>query len=141
MEPLKPTVVDVAEVLPFHCGDSYDSRMILDNVLTGRENTIQVNHGTVKPGCKLGGDAHKEDEIYYILSGHGKLQLGDECIPVHANQIIFIPAGVFHALDNRESDEELTILTMWREARFNDLYQVRVDAWGTSFRTLEGESR
>lgn len=137
MKKLKPTVVDVKKVMPLSFGESYDSRMILDHVITGRDNAIQVNHGTVKPGFALGGDSHEEDEIYYILSGHGKLKLGDEVIEIHPNMIIFIPAGVFHALDNSESEEELTLLTMWRDHRFNDAYQIRMEQWGTSFRTID----
>lgn len=137
MEKLKATVVNVSKVMPLSFGESYDSRMILDHVITGRDNVIQINHGTVKPGFALDGAAHEEDEIYYILSGHGKLRLDDEIIDVYPNQVVFIPAGVFHALDNRGSDEDLTILTFWRDYRFNDAYEARMKAWGTSFRTID----
>ena len=137
MGKLKYTVVDVNKVMPLSFGESYDSRMILDHVITGRDNVIQINHGTVKPGFALGGATHEEDEIYYILSGHGKLQLDDEVIDVFPDQVIFIPAGVFHALDNRESDQELKILTFWRDYRFNDAYEARLKAWGKSFRTID----
>ena len=137
MEKLKPTVIDVAKVMPMHCGPSYDSRMILDHVVTGRDGVIQVNHGTVMPGYALDGATHEEDEIYYILSGHGKLRLDDEIVDCHGGQIIFIPAGVFHALDNRESEEPLTILTMWKDYRFNDAYEARMKLWGKSFRTID----
>lgn len=137
MEKLKATVVNVSKVMPLSFGESYDSRMILDHVITGRDNVIQINHGTVKPGFALDGAAHEEDEIYYILSGHGKLRLDDEIIDVYPNQVVFIPAGVFHALDNRGADEDLTILTFWRDYRFNDAYEARMKAWGTSFRTID----
>ena len=63
--------------------------------------------------------------------------MDDEIIDVYPNQVVFIPAGVFHALDNRESDEDLTILTFWRDYRFNDAYEARMKAWGTSFRTID----
>lgn len=137
MDKIKPTVVDVDKVMPLSFGESYDSRMILDHVITGRDNVIQMNHGTVKAGYALGGDAHDEDEIYYILTGHGKLKLGDETIDVKPNQVIFIPKGCFHALDNSMSDEDMTILTFWRDYRFNEAYAERVKQWGTSFRTID----
>ena len=111
--------------------------MILDHVITGREDVIQINHGTVKAGYALGGATHEEDEIYYILSGHGKLKLNDEIVEVSANQVIFIPAGCFHALDNRDSDEDLCILTFWRDWRFNDAYETRLKLWGKSFKTID----
>ena len=134
---LPPLQVDVANVKPLLFGEEYESRMILDHVITGRDNVIQINHGTVKAGYALGGGVHEEDEIYYILSGKGKLQLDEKIVDVAGGQVIFIPAGCFHALDNRESDEDMCILTFWRDWRFNDAYEERIRQWGTSFKTVD----
>lgn len=136
---LPPLQVDVARVKPLLFGEEYESRMILDHAITGRDDVIQINHGTVKAGYALGGGVHEEDEIYYILSGKGKLQLDDKIVDVAGGQVIFIPAGCFHALDNRESDEDLCILTFWRDWRFNDAYEERIRQWGTSFKTVDEE--
>lgn len=137
MSELKPLIVDVDNVKPLSFGDSYDSRMILDHVITGRDGVIQMNHGTVKAGFALDGATHEEDEIYYILSGNGKLRLGEDTFYVHQNQVIFIPAGCFHALDNRDSKTDLTILTFWKDYRFNDAYEERIKQWGKSFKTVD----
>ena len=134
---LDALVVDVDKVKPLIFGDGYQSRMILDHVITGRDDVIQINHGTVKAGCALGGGVHEEDEIYYILSGKGKLALDDKIVDVEGGQVIFIPAGCFHALDNRESNEDMCILTFWRDWRFNDAYETRVKLWGKSFKTVD----
>lgn len=139
MEKIKPLVVSVDQVKPLSFGKEYDSRMILDHVITGREDVIQINHGTVKPHCALGGATHEEDEIYYILSGHGKLKLDETIVSIGPNQIVFIPAGCFHALDNSESDEDLAILTFWKDYRFNDAYEERIRQWGKSFKTVDEE--
>ena len=136
---LPPLQVEVAKVKPLLFGEEYESRMILDHVITGRDNVIQINHGTVKAGYALGGGVHEEDEIYYILSGKGKLQLDDKIVDVAGGQVIFIPAGCFHALDNRDSDEDMCILTFWRDWRFNDAYEERIRQWGTSFKTVDEE--
>ena len=136
---LAPFQVEVGKVKPLIFGKEYESRMILDHVVTGRDDVIQINHGTVKAGFALGGATHEEDEIYYILSGHGKLQLDEEVIDVVPNQVIFIPAGCFHALDNRESEEDMCILTFWRDFRFNDAYEERIRQWGTSFKLVDEE--
>ena len=136
---LAPLQVDVNRVKPLIFGKEYESRMILDHAITGRDDVIQINHGTVKAGYALGGATHDEDEIYYILSGHGKLQLDDKIVDVAADQVIFIPAGCFHALDNRDSDEDLCILTFWRDWRFNDAYEERLKQWGKSFKTIDEE--
>lgn len=134
---LPPLQVDVEKVKPLIFGKEYESRMILDHVITGRDDCIQINHGTVKAGYALGGAAHEEDEIYYILSGEGKLKLDDEIVDVKGGQVIFIPAGVFHALDNSMSDTDMCILTFWKDWRFNDAYEERIKLWGKSFKTID----
>ena len=134
---LPPLRIEVDKVKPLIFGAEYESRMILDHVITGREDVIQINHGTVKAGYALGGGTHEEDEIYYILSGKGKLQLNDEIIDIQGGQVIFIPAGCFHALDNRGSDEDMCILTFWKDWRFNDAYETRLKLWGKSFKTVD----
>ena len=136
---LDPLVVDVDRVKPLLFGTEYESRMILDHVITGRENVIQINHGTVKAHCALGGGVHEEDEIYYILSGHGTCRLGDKTVEIKPDQVIFIPAGTFHALDNSQSDEDMCILTFWRDYRYNDAYTERMKQWGKSFKTIDEE--
>lgn len=137
MKELKPVTVDVRKVKPLEFDGIYESRMILDHILTGRDTTIQINHGTLKAGAALDGSAHEDDEIYYILSGSCKLTLGDEVFTVHPDEVIFIPAGCFHALDNRESKEDLEILTLWRNWQANGAYQVRLERWGKSFKTID----
>jgi mannose-6-phosphate isomerase-like protein (cupin superfamily) len=139
MDKLKPLIVAVDRVKPLPMGNAYDSRMILDHVITGRDGVIQVNHGTVKPRSALGGSAHEKDEIYYILSGRGKLRLDDEVVEIGPDQVIFIPGGVFHALDNTGSDEDLKILTFWQDFRDNEAYQERLERWGKSFKTIDEE--
>ncbi len=134
---LPPLQVKVDRVKPLIFGKEYESRMILDHVITGRDGVIQINHGTVKAGYALGGATHEEDEIYYILSGSGKLQLDENIIDIASGEVIFIPAGCFHALDNRESKEDMCILTFWKDYRFNDAYEERVKKWGKSFKTID----
>lgn len=134
---LPPLQVKVDRVKPLIFGKEYESRMILDHVITGRDGVIQINHGTVKAGYALGGATHEEDEIYYILSGSGKLQLDEKIIDIAGGEVIFIPAGCFHALDNRESKEDMCILTFWKDYRFNDAYEERVKQWGKSFKTID----
>lgn len=136
---IKPVIVDVNNVKPLEFGDTYESRMILDHVITGRDNVIQMNHGTVKKGKALEGSFHEEDEIYYILSGKAKLTLEDKTFDIYEGQVIFIPKGCFHAIDNTASDKDLKILTLWRDYRYNGAYHERIKLWGKSFKTVEEE--
>ncbi|MDP7742793.1 MAG: cupin domain-containing protein [Lentisphaeria bacterium] len=59
------------------------------------------------PGHESDSDIHPDaDEIYYVVSGAGKLLLGDEEYVVRAGMTIFIPAGVRHQSFNT-GDENL----------------------------------
>jgi mannose-6-phosphate isomerase-like protein (cupin superfamily) len=51
----------------------------------------------------------KGNEILYIVSGHGRGQIGDQTAEVGPGQIIVIPAGVPHKLE-RTGDDPLDII-------------------------------
>ena len=136
MKKLNPLLVNTYEVKPLCIKKYYESRMLLDHVNSGREGVIQINHGTVKAGYALEGATHEADEIYYILSGHGTIKLNDDVYEVKSDQVVFIPAGSFHALDNTQGTEDLKILALWKDYRFNDGYEARIKQWGKSFKTI-----
>ncbi|MEI6432292.1 MAG: cupin domain-containing protein [bacterium] len=53
-------------------------------------------------------DAHYHpitEEIYYILRGEGRIQLGNEVRPVVPGDAIAIPPGVVHRIHNPGSDD------------------------------------
>ncbi len=41
-------------------------------------------------------DPHAEDEVYYIVSGSARIQIGDETYPVEDGDIIFVEREVDH---------------------------------------------
>ena len=52
-------------------------------------------------GASVGRHHHlKTEEIYYILSGTGRMTVGDESSMVEAGDAIFIPRGLTHTLEN-----------------------------------------
>jgi mannose-6-phosphate isomerase-like protein (cupin superfamily) len=54
---------------------------------------------------------HTEDEVYYVVSGRGAIQVAEESRPVAAGAVVFVKAGVahrFHAIE-----EELVILVFF----------------------------
>lgn len=57
---------------------------------------------------------HAEDEIYYILSGHGAILVGEERRPVQPGSIIFVAAGVEHRF--YDITEALQILVFFAPA-------------------------
>ena len=59
------------------------------------------------PGQESEPDLHPvEDEVYFVVSGTGKLVLGDEEFVVSKGMTVFIPANVHHQSFNN-GDEDL----------------------------------
>jgi mannose-6-phosphate isomerase-like protein (cupin superfamily) len=54
---------------------------------------------------------HAEDEVYYVVSGRGRINVADENCDVSAGSVIYVAAGVehrFHAIE-----EDLKVLVFW----------------------------
>jgi mannose-6-phosphate isomerase-like protein (cupin superfamily) len=54
---------------------------------------------------------HNEDELYYVISGHGRIRVGGEDRPVDPGSVIFVPAQVEHRFHSITAD--LTILVVF----------------------------
>jgi mannose-6-phosphate isomerase-like protein (cupin superfamily) len=57
---------------------------------------------------------HREDEVYYVVSGRGSIRAGTEDRPVQAGTVVFVSAGVEHRFHS--ITEELTILVFFATA-------------------------
>lgn len=141
------TLVRPSQVKPFECNSVYTSRMILDNTNSESKHT-HINHGTLKAGGKLlppsahGTAEDPYDETYIMLSGNCKLLLDGELLDLEPGDTIFIPGGVYHGLDNSEGTEDVELLTVWNcvpPKGINGAYDMRLDAWGKSFKTVDEE--
>ena len=54
---------------------------------------------------------HLEDEVYYVISGRGKLTVAGEDRLVTTGSLVFVAAGVEHRF--HDIDEDLRILVFW----------------------------
>ena len=137
------TVVKVGRVMPFSPRGAegvYVSRMLIDASNTGSP-ALQINHGTVKAGRRLGGGVHPPpyDEIYYALCGQAVLNMDGVDYDLEQDTAAFIPAGTFHTLTNTSQTEDFVMLTIWPgtpEPGANDVYDQRKENWGTSYREI-----
>ncbi len=59
---------------------------------------------------------HTEDEVYYVISGRGRILVGDEDAPVQAGSVVFVPADVVHRFHDIE--DELVILVAFGPAEY-----------------------
>jgi mannose-6-phosphate isomerase-like protein (cupin superfamily) len=62
-----------------------------------------------KPGSAIGYHLQKEDEIYYIVSGTGEMQMNGKTFPVKAGDAILTRPGSSHGL-KQTGNEDLTII-------------------------------
>ena len=58
---------------------------------------------------------HTEDEIYYVVSGSGRFQVGDEDRAIEAGTVIFVETGAPHRFHS--ITEALTLLVMFAPPR------------------------
>ena len=57
---------------------------------------------------------HGEDEVYYVVSGRGRITVGDEIRDVRPGSIVFVGATVPHRF--HDITEDLTLLVMFGPA-------------------------
>lgn len=60
---------------------------------------------------------HTEDEVYYIISGRGKIRVAGEDRPVQPGSTVFVGKGVEHRFHSIET--ELTILVFFAPAEYS----------------------
>jgi len=59
---------------------------------------------------------HTEDEVYYVISGSGRLTIGDEDRPVSTGSVIFVAADVPHRFHDIAA--ELVVLVVFGPAEY-----------------------
>jgi quercetin dioxygenase-like cupin family protein len=136
----QPLVFHTKDVMGFTTADDvYVSRMLIDKTNSGDER-VQINHFALKPGKRSGPADHPEPHIYYVVSGKALLRAGDppEGHELRPGHLAFIPANTVHGLENI-GGEDFEILTIWPgpiAEGANDLYEMRLAAWGKTFRLV-----
>ncbi len=68
-----------------------------------------MGFSTWKPGASTKQMVHETEEMAFIVSGKGKLSVGDKFVSYKAGQGVLIPAGVPHGVVN-DSDQDLTMV-------------------------------
>ena len=78
---------------------------------------IDVHLNRLVPGGQRGRLHHhsQSDNVYIVRRGEGVLTAGDETYTIRPDQVIYIPAGMAHALSNL-SDDVLEILEIYAPA-------------------------
>ena len=61
---------------------------------------------------------HTEDEVYYVVSGRGKILVADENLAVQPGSIVYVPKHVAHRFHSIE--EELRLLVFFAPAEYSN---------------------
>ena len=63
-------------------------------------------------------EPHTEDEVYYVISGRGSIQVGSESRPVETGTLIFVKANVEHRFHS--ITEHLRVLVIFAPAEYTN---------------------
>jgi mannose-6-phosphate isomerase-like protein (cupin superfamily) len=75
--------------------------------IVGRDTgagSLHTSWVTIAPGARAYVHRHKVEEAMLIVAGEGLAILGDETMPVQANETLLAPAGVRHGFVNTGSE-------------------------------------
>jgi mannose-6-phosphate isomerase-like protein (cupin superfamily) len=71
----------------------------------------------LEAGAKDAQSPHTEDEAYVVMSGRGRVTVGDEVRDVRAGTVVFVAAGVIHRFHDIE--ERLVLLVAFGPAEYS----------------------
>jgi mannose-6-phosphate isomerase-like protein (cupin superfamily) len=138
-------LVNSENVMPFGNG-AYQSRMMTGDEMAEHQ-VININEGTLAPGGHTNdvsdasghGGTHELTEIYYIIDcDDADVVLDDVHLLVKPEDIIIIPGGTAHWIDNRRSKKPFRLFTFWPKQEDNEVFHARLKEWGTSVKYIDG---
>jgi len=101
-------VVSMAQIPPIAIGNDSWSRLVLTAETVGAQKAM-LGYSVFAPGTDTPQKVHTEEELAYVLSGHGEITVGEEVIPYGPGSAIYIPAGVPHGVRNRGSEDVVMV--------------------------------
>ncbi len=74
---------------------------------------ISIASGYLKPKQKALPHFHNiSEEIYYVLFGHGKCRIGEVTEEIEGGDVVYIPVGAIHALENTSATKSMKVLAI-----------------------------
>ena len=93
--------ITYSAITPYITRDGSEIRELMHPAMHG--NALQsLAEASIAPGSttRLHRHHHSE-EIYYIVAGDGHMTLGHEHFPITVGDVIYIPPGTPHCVENR----------------------------------------
>lgn len=94
-------VADLGQI----AGRTYPARRRTQNLVGGMSPIQATNFSmgfvTLEPrGGQVPWHNQEQEEVYFVIEGHGEMCLGSERLEVRSGQAVYIPTGVFHQMTN-----------------------------------------
>ena len=81
---------------------------------TGTERSIMAEQTFPKGGTTNLHIHEQGDELFYVVSGKGMATLGDNTEEIGHGDVIFVPKGAVHVIQNLNYDEPLKVVFLWK---------------------------
>lgn len=82
---------------------------------TAKDSKLQFTKRILHPGSAIGYHLQKEEEIYFIASGAGEMQMNGNTFPVKAGDAILTLPGNSHGLNQVGEGDLVVIITYGRK--------------------------
>ena len=102
-------VVPLTDVPPIELPGGSWSRVMLTGDRVGASTSLGVSSFAV--GTATAMLSHATEELAYVLTGVGELQLDGDTVPYAAGAALYIPAGVWHSVVNMGNDPVTMVFT------------------------------
>lgn len=99
-------------------------------LVTGKNTQIVIMH--IPAGGEIGEETHNEnDQVLYLVSGHGTAYLDGEAFEYETGDIVLVPAGTRHNFV-AAADQPLKIITTYSPPHHPDgtIHKTKADAAG-----------
>ncbi len=105
------------EAFPISALIAANAQMVLGYIEALRKDSLSMGIYRLPAGGVDPQKPHTEDEVYFVLTGRGSIQVGEEHSTVEPGTIVFVDKGVdhrFHAIT-----EDLTLLVFFAPAEYS----------------------
>lgn len=103
------TVIGLDAIEPIVLGGGSWSRLLVDSS-TAPATATTFGYSVFEVGTATDHMAHTVEELAFVVSGSGHLQLNDRVVPIQADHACHIPAGVWHAVVNDDTTNPLAMV-------------------------------
>jgi quercetin dioxygenase-like cupin family protein len=104
-----------------------------------RTGSQQLIMGTeqIAAGTSIPVHMHEhEDEIIFIHRGQGTATVGEEIVPVKEGATVYVPKGIWHAVQNDEGTQPVDMLWIFSQPGMDDFFRDLSVPYGSAVREI-----